>query len=77
MAACLAFIGCCDLDPSAAGNAGGKGDPVMTGFGNRSFEFIGVPNTIYSLISEKLHKVSPLPLLIHLSWKFVQSQSVA
>lgn len=41
----------------------------MTGFGNRSFEFIGVPNTIYSLISEKSHKVSPIPLLIHLSCK--------
>ena len=41
----------------AAGNAGGKGDPVMTGFAGRSFEFIGRAGGIYSLISEKYHKV--------------------
>ena len=36
----------------------------MTGFGGRSFEFIGQPNTIYSLISEKFHKVLlPLPAI--------------
>ena len=44
-------------DDDGAGNAGGKGDPIMTGFGGRSFEFIGQPGNTYSLISEKVHKV--------------------
>ena len=43
------------------GNAGGRGDPIMTGFGGRSFEFIGQPDTTYSLVSEKFHKVPLLP----------------
>ncbi|BDA47657.1 hypothetical protein COCOBI_10-5080 [Coccomyxa sp. Obi] len=38
--------------------AGGRGDPIMTGFDGRPFEFIGQPNTLYSLISERHHKVS-------------------
>ena len=33
----------------------------MTGFGGRSFEFIGQPDNIYSIISEKFHKVVLLP----------------
>ncbi len=41
-----------------AGNAGGKGDPIMTGFGGRAFEFLGQPGSVYSLVSEKFHKVS-------------------
>ena len=43
----------CDV----AGKAGGRGDPIMTGFDGRSFEIIGQAGTIYSLISEKHHKV--------------------
>ena len=42
----------------AAGNANGKGDPIMTGFGGRAFEFLGQPGSVYSLLSEKSHKVS-------------------
>ena len=42
----------------AAGNAAGKGDPIMTGFGGRAFEFLGQPGSVYSLLSEKFHKVS-------------------
>ncbi|CAK0783229.1 hypothetical protein CVIRNUC_006428 [Coccomyxa viridis] len=40
------------------GKAGGRGDPIMTGFDGRSFEIIGQAGAIYSLISEKHHKVS-------------------
>jgi hypothetical protein len=29
----------------------------MTGFGGRAFEFMGQPNKVYSLLSEKFHKV--------------------
>lgn len=29
----------------------------MTGFGGRSFEFVGEPGNIYSILSEKFHKV--------------------
>lgn len=44
---------------AAKPKAGGQGDPIMTGFDGRSFEFIGQPNTFYSLISERHHQVSP------------------
>ena len=30
----------------------------MTGFGGRAFEFLGQPGSVYSLVSEKFHKVS-------------------
>ncbi len=33
----------------------------MTGFGGRAFEFLGQPNKVYSLLSEKFHKVDALP----------------
>lgn len=32
-------------------------DPMMTGFDGRPFEFVGEPNTYYSIISERHHKV--------------------
>ena len=39
----------------------------MTGFGGRSFEFMGQPGNTYSLISEKVHKVVHLTrsVLLH------------
>ena len=44
-----------------------RGDPIMTGFGGRSFEFMGQPGNTYSLISEKVHKVVHLTrsVLLH------------
>ena len=42
-----------------AGHSWGRGDPIMTGFGGRAFEFLGQPNKIYSLLSEKSHQVGP------------------
>ena len=42
-----------------AGHSWGKGDPIMTGFGGRAFEFLGQPGKIYSLLSEKYHQVGP------------------
>ena len=52
---------------NVAGKAGGRGDPIMTGFDGRSFEIIGQAGTIYSLISEKHHKVLTILLLMKLS----------
>lgn len=52
---------------NVAGKAGGRGDPIMTGFDGRSFEIIGQAGAIYSLISEKHHKVLTILLLIKLS----------
>ena len=43
--------------PALAGVAHGNGDPIMTGLGGRAFEFLGQPNKVYSLLSEKFHKV--------------------
>ena len=40
-----------------AGHTWGKGDPIMTGFGGRAFEFLGQPGKIYSLLSERYHQV--------------------
>ncbi|CAK0783230.1 hypothetical protein CVIRNUC_006429 [Coccomyxa viridis] len=40
------------------GHSWGRGDPIMTGFGGRAFEFLGQPGKIYSLLSEKHHQVS-------------------
>ena len=42
-----------------AGHSWGRGDPIMTGFGGRAFEFLGQPGKIYSLLSEKYHQVGP------------------
>ncbi len=47
------------LHHPAAGKASGAGDPIMTGFGGRAFEFVGRPGTMYSLLSDKFHKVRP------------------
>jgi hypothetical protein len=33
------------------------GDPMMTGFDGRPFEFVGEPDTFYNLISERHHQV--------------------
>ena len=44
-----------------AGVAHGHGDPIMTGFGGRAFEFMGQANKVYSLLSEKFHKVGAHP----------------
>ena len=52
---------------NVAGKAGGRGDPIMTGFDGRSFEILGQAGSIYSLISEKHHKVLTTLLLIKLS----------
>ena len=35
----------------------------MTGFGGRAFEFLGQPGSVYSLLSEKFHKVSTLAVI--------------
>ena len=51
---------------NVAGKAGGRGDPIMTGFDGRSFEILGQAGSIYSLISETHHKVVSLLLLIKL-----------
>lgn len=41
----------------------------MTGFDGRPFEFMGVPNTYYSIISERHHKVRRrMPLRDYLCW---------
>lgn len=42
---------------AATPQASGKGDPIMTGFDGRTFEFIGQPDTFYNLISERHHQV--------------------
>lgn len=42
--------------------ARGKGDPIMTGFDARSFEFMGECGSHYNLLSEQRHQVlGPLP----------------
>ena len=43
---------------SQAGTSNGCADPIMTGFGGRSFNFIGEPDKIYNLISSKNHQMS-------------------
>jgi hypothetical protein len=35
-----------------------QGDPIMTGFDGRSFEFMGEVGSYYSLISEHEHQIS-------------------
>ena len=39
------------------GKSGGKGDPILTGFDLRPFEFMGQPGNTYNLISEQRHQV--------------------
>ena len=39
------------------GKPGGKGDPILTGFDLRPFEFMGQPGKTYNLISEQRHQV--------------------
>ena len=39
------------------GKPGGKGDPILTGFDLRPFEFMGQPGSTYNLISEQRHQV--------------------
>ncbi|EIE23708.1 hypothetical protein COCSUDRAFT_47405 [Coccomyxa subellipsoidea C-169] len=39
-------------------SGGGTGDPIMTGFDGRVFEFLGVPEAFYNIISERHHQVS-------------------
>lgn len=36
---------------------GGKGDPILTGFDLRSFEFMGEAGSFYNLVSEMHHQV--------------------
>ena len=36
---------------------GGKGDPILTGFDLRPFEFMGRPGAYYNLVSEQHHQV--------------------
>ena len=43
-------------EPTAA-HATINGDPMITGFDGRSFEFMGEPGSFYSLISEQRHQV--------------------
>ncbi|BDA48425.1 hypothetical protein COCOBI_12-1040 [Coccomyxa sp. Obi] len=40
------------------GKGGGKGDPIMTSFDGRSFEFFGQVGAYYNVISEKQHQMS-------------------
>ena len=35
----------------------GSGDPIMTGFDARVFEFMGEPGRFYNLLSEQRHQV--------------------
>jgi len=35
----------------------GSGDPIMTGFDMRTFEFMGLPSATYNLVSEQRHLV--------------------
>ena len=41
-----------------AGTSNGCADPIMTGFGGRSFNFLGEADKIYNLISSKDHQMS-------------------
>lgn len=45
------------------GNANGKGDPILTGFDGRSFEFRGTAGHYFTFLSERVHRVWPLVLL--------------
>ena len=43
-------------EPTAA-HATINGDPMITGFDGRAFEFMGEPGKFYSLLSEQRHQV--------------------
>ncbi len=45
-------------------SGGGTGDPIMTGFDGRVFEFLGVPEAFYNIISERHHQVRSVASLI-------------
>jgi hypothetical protein len=38
-----------------------RGDPIITTFDNRTFEFTGKVGAFYNIISEKHHQVRQLP----------------
>ncbi|CAK0784477.1 hypothetical protein CVIRNUC_007681 [Coccomyxa viridis] len=46
------------IGPVTIGPGGGTGDPVLTSFDGRSFEFMGDVGKFYSLISERSHQLS-------------------
>jgi len=39
------------------GSADARGDPMLTGFDQRHFEFLGNVDTYYNFLTEKHHKV--------------------